>query len=102
MTPHVDRALPGMTYCATHHRLFPHPFVGWLTPHRIAGLALVPARCDRCFKEYGDEILEYSRVKSSNNQAREPYRNPMARVTDQFSASIHRLSSLFLSQRAAV
>ena len=59
MTPHVDRALPGMTYCATHHRLFPHPFVGWLTPHRIAGLALVPARCDRCFKEYGDEILEY-------------------------------------------
>ena len=59
MTPHVDRALPGMTYCATHHRLFPHPFVGWLTPHRIAGLALVPARCDRCFKEYGDEILEF-------------------------------------------
>ena len=60
MTSHVDRALPGMTYCATHHRLFPHPFVGWLTPHRIAGLALVPARCDRCFKEYGDEILEYT------------------------------------------
>ena len=60
MPPHADRALLGMTYCATHHRLFPHPFVGWLTPHRIAGLALVPARCDRCFKEYGDEILEYT------------------------------------------
>ena len=60
MTPHEDRALPGLRSCATHHRLFPHPFVGWLTPHRIAGLALVPARCDRCFKEYGDEILEYT------------------------------------------
>ena len=60
MPPHADRALLGMTYCATHNRLFPHPFVGWRTPHRIAGLALVPARCDRCFKEYGDEILEYT------------------------------------------
>ena len=60
MPPHADRALLGMTYCATHNRLFPHPFVGWLTPHRIAGLALVPARCDRCFKEYGDKILEYT------------------------------------------
>ena len=60
MPPREDRALPAMRYCATHHRLFPHPFVGWLTPHRIAGLALVPARCDRCFKEYGDEILEYT------------------------------------------
>jgi len=59
MAPHGDRALPGMTYCATHHRLFPHPFVGWLTPHRIAGLDVVPARCDRCVQEYGDEIVEY-------------------------------------------
>jgi hypothetical protein len=48
-----------MTYCATHNRLFFHPFVGWLTPLQITGLALVPARCDRCFKEYGDEILQY-------------------------------------------
>ena len=59
MTPHEDRVLPGMTYCAEHNRLFPHPFVGWLTPHRITGLALVPARCDRCCKEYGDAIVEY-------------------------------------------
>ena len=43
-----------------------------------------------------------SRVISSGNQAHESYRNPMARVTDQCSASIQRLSSLFLSQRAAV
>jgi len=49
-----------MTSCATHNRLFPHPFVGWLTPHRITGLALVPARCDRCFKERGDEIVQYT------------------------------------------
>ena len=60
MPPHADRALLGMTYCATHNRLFPHPFVGWLTPHRITGLALVPARCDRCFKERGDEIVQYT------------------------------------------
>ena len=60
MTPPEDRVLSGMTYCATHHRLFFHPFVGWLTPHQSAGLALVPARCDRCVKEYGDEILHYS------------------------------------------
>jgi len=37
MTPHEDRVLSGMTYCATHNRLFPHPFVGWLTPHQSAG-----------------------------------------------------------------
>jgi len=60
MAPRCDRALPGMTSCATHNRLFPHPFVGWLTPHRITGLALVPARCDRCFKERGDEIVQYT------------------------------------------
>jgi hypothetical protein len=59
MTPREDRVLSGLTYCAEHNRLFPHPFVGWLTPHRIAGLPLVPARCDRCFKEYGDEIVQY-------------------------------------------
>jgi hypothetical protein len=59
MAPHGDRALPEMAYGATHHRLFPHPFVGWRTPHRIAGLALVPARCDRCVKERGDEIVAY-------------------------------------------
>jgi hypothetical protein len=60
MTPREDRALPGLPYCATHHRLCPHPFVGWLTPHRLTGLALVPARCDRCCKEDGDAILQYS------------------------------------------
>jgi hypothetical protein len=49
-----------MAYCATHNRLFPHPFVGWLTPHGIAGLALVPARCDWCTKERGDEIVSYT------------------------------------------
>jgi hypothetical protein len=60
VAPRCDMALPGMTYCATHNRLFPHPFVGWLTPHRIAGLALVLARCDWCTKERGDEILQYT------------------------------------------
>jgi len=59
MAPYGDRALPEMAYCATHHRLFPHPFVGWRTPQRIAGLALVPARCDRCVQEDGDAIVEY-------------------------------------------
>ena len=59
MTPREDRALLGLRYCVTHHRLFPHPVVGWLTPHGIAGLALVPARCDRCVKERGDEIVAY-------------------------------------------
>ena len=60
MAPREDSALPGLRYCATHHRLFPHPVVGWLTPHGIDGLALVPARCDRCVKERGDEIVQYS------------------------------------------
>ena len=59
MTPHEDSALPGLRYCATHHRLFPYLFVSWRTPHRMAGLALVPARCDRCVKERGDEIVVY-------------------------------------------
>jgi hypothetical protein len=49
----------GMAYCATHNRLFPHPSVGWLTPHGTRGLALVPARCDWCTKERGDEVLSY-------------------------------------------
>ena len=47
----------GMPYCERHNRLFPHPFVGWLTPHGIAGLALVPARCDVCAKERGEDRL---------------------------------------------
>jgi hypothetical protein len=47
----------GMPYCERRNRLFPHPFVGWLTPHGIAGLALVPARCDVCAKERGEERL---------------------------------------------
>jgi hypothetical protein len=55
-----ERARLGMAYCATHNRLFPHPFVGWLTPHGTTGLALVPARCDWCTKERGDEVLSYS------------------------------------------
>jgi len=44
MTPREDRALLGLRYCVTHHRLFPHPVVGWLTPHGIAGLAQ-PFQC---------------------------------------------------------
>ena len=59
MTPREDSVLPGLRSCATHHRLFPHPVVGWRTPHRMAGLALVPARCDRCVKERGDAIVAY-------------------------------------------
>ena len=58
MPPHEDRALPGMTSCATHHRRFPHPCVGWLTPHRMTGFALVPARCDRGCKGCGDALVE--------------------------------------------
>ena len=59
MPPREDRALPAMRYCATHHWLFPYLFVSWRTPHQMAGLALVPARCDRCVKERGDEIVVY-------------------------------------------
>ena len=59
MPPHADSALPGMTYCATPHRLFLYPFVGWRTPHRLTGCALVPARGERCVKERGDEIVQY-------------------------------------------
>jgi len=59
MPPHEDRALPGLRYCATHHRLFPYPVVGWLTPHGIDGLALVPAWCDWCTKERGEEMRSY-------------------------------------------
>jgi hypothetical protein len=60
MTSREDRALPGMTYCATHHRLCPHPFVGWLTPQRMTGFEVLLARCDRCVKERGDTIVEYT------------------------------------------
>jgi hypothetical protein len=59
MPPREARALPAMRYCATHHRLFLYPFVGWRTPHRLTGLALVPARGDRCVKKRGDEIGQY-------------------------------------------
>ena len=59
MPPRAERALPAMRACATHHRVFPHPLVGWRTPHRRAGFALVPARCDRCVKERGDAIVAY-------------------------------------------
>src|SRR6266446_4750750 len=47
----------GMPYCKTHHRLFPHPFVGWLTPHGVQGLALLDSRCDVCHREQGDDVL---------------------------------------------
>jgi transposase len=50
----------------------------------------------------GKRLRRISRVISSGNQAHESYRNLMARITDQFSASIQRLSSLFLSRRPAV
>jgi hypothetical protein len=59
MTPQREMTRPGMAYCATHNRLFPHPLVGWLTPHGIARLALVPTRCDWCIKERGDEVVAY-------------------------------------------
>ena len=59
MAPRREMARQEMAYCATHHRLFPYLFVSWRTPHRMAGLALVPARCDRCVKERGDEIVVY-------------------------------------------
>ena len=59
MTAHRDSARFGMAYCATHNRLFPHPLMGWLTPHGTTGLALVPACCDWCPKERGDEVLAY-------------------------------------------
>ena len=48
-----------MPYCPVHNRLFPHPFVGWLTPHGIQGLAIKASRCDRCIKEQGDVVLQY-------------------------------------------
>jgi hypothetical protein len=50
----------GMPYCERHNRLFPHPFVGWLTPHSVQGLAILNARCDMCLKERGDDILCHS------------------------------------------
>ena len=59
MAPRREMARQEMAYCATHHRLFPHPVVGWLTPHEIAGLALVPAWCDWCTKERGEEMRSY-------------------------------------------
>ena len=59
-TPRREISQHGMPYCQTHHRLFPHPFVGWLTPHGIQGLALLNSRCDVCHREQGDNVLRYT------------------------------------------
>jgi hypothetical protein len=50
----------GMPYCPIHNRLFPHPFVGWLTPHGIEGLAIFQALCDLCIKAQGGDILQHA------------------------------------------
>jgi hypothetical protein len=51
VSPHRDISHHAMPYCAQHNRLYPHAYVGWLTPAGIAGLHLLPCRCDRCPKE---------------------------------------------------
>jgi hypothetical protein len=70
VSPHRDISHDAMPFCARHNRLFPHPFVGWLTPAGIAGLALIPARCDHCLKEVQrDDVLLYSWTTLSSPSA---------------------------------
>ena len=59
LSPYQEISSHAMPYCAMHNRLFPHLGVGWLTPARVEGLDLVPARCPRCIKEDGDNIMLY-------------------------------------------
>ena len=58
VSPHREISYHAMPYCPDHNRLYPHPFVGWLTPASVEGLALIPyVRCDLCYKESGDVVL---------------------------------------------
>src|SRR5690242_17697754 len=70
VSPHREISHNAMPFCARHNRLFPHPFIGWLTPAGIEGLALIPARCDHCLKERQyDDILQDSWTTLSSPSA---------------------------------
>jgi hypothetical protein len=49
ISPYRETSHHAMPYCAMHNRLYPHAYVGWLTPAGISGLHLLPMTCDECY-----------------------------------------------------